>query len=156
MRHFGLMLAIFASLLMAACQSGTPADDAKPAENVKPANEAKPAETVNPFAGKWYLDIVTDSAPHLVLQVADDMSATLVGSKGFNNSDYTSITFTQTELGINVVVEEAQKCGNRTVTYVTVKSGEDYTGYVTGPNANCKAGTFVSPKGSIKLTKQAS
>lgn len=119
-------------------------------------DSSKPDAPANPLAGKWELDIVTDNAPHLLLLVADDLSATLLSSAGFNGQQYGSIKFVETNAGIAVVIEEIQKCGNRTVTYTTTKSGDIYTGYVSGPNANCQSGTFRSPAGAVELEKQQS
>lgn len=168
MRTLWIVSAVAAGLALAGCQSSSgPAPAPAPASDgtAKPAGggSAKAGDggsgTVpagNSLAGKWELDIVTDSHPHLVLDVADDLTAKLVGSAGFNNQEYADITFVETKTGINVVVDEIQKCGDRTVTYKTVKAGDAYTGSVSGPNANCQAGTFQSPAGSVKLVRQAS
>lgn len=107
------------------------------------------------FAGTWELDIVADSKPHLVLQVAADNSAKLLSEAGFDGKQYESIRFSPTDAGVNVVVEEIQPCGNRTVTYTMVKSGDGFTGAVAGPNANCRPGTFQSPPGSVKLERRS-
>jgi hypothetical protein len=148
MRTLWIVGAIAAGLALAGCQSSS-----GPASTPASDSTAKPAGGGS-LAGKWELDIVADSHPHLTLDVADDLSAKLVGSAGFNNRQYASITFVKTKTGINVVVDEIQNCGNRTVTYTTVKAADGYTGSVSGPNADCKAGRFQSPPGTVKLVRQ--
>lgn len=159
MRRAGMMMLLLGSLALAGCSSSssTKSDGAKAGSaDGAAAGSGAGAAAAPSLAGTWELDIVTDRHPHLTLAVADDLTATLVGSAGFNNQQYASITFVETTTGINVVVDEIQQCGNRTVTYTTVKTGDAYTGSVSGPNANCQPGMFQSPAGSVKLMRQDS
>ena len=137
MNKVGLAIALLGAAALAACGSSSS------------------TKTASPLAGNWELDIVTDSEPHLVLQVANDNTAKLLSAVGFANKQYASITFVETKDGINVLVEEVQQCGNRKVTYTTVKTGNDYVGSVSGPNADCKAGNFQSPAKAVKLVRQS-
>lgn len=158
MRLAGMMLLLCGALALSGCGSSSSSkpDSAGGSASAPGAGKDGSAAAASSLAGKWELDIVADGKPHLVLQVAPDNSAKLLSETGFNNQQYAGITFVETKTGINVVVDEIQKCGNRTVTYKTVKAGDAYTGSVSGPNANCQAGTFQSPAGSVELLRQAS
>ena len=152
MRSVLFISSILTALVLAGCQSSGGSSSAGSNGDSGGSGGGDPAA----LAGKWELDIVTDSEPHLVLEVAADDTAKLLSATGFGNQQYASIKFVETKTGINVVVEEVQKCGNRTVTYTTAKSGNDYVGSVSGPNADCKSGTFQSPADAVKLVRQTS